>query len=80
MENNACPCCGALPILYQETWHTKLYIDRLGAATILKTETNYCPPYAGCCGNDGQPRRAAFIINFCPECGRDLRPKKEGTP
>ena len=67
-----CPYCTGVAKLYQETWHTRLYIDKLGRRYILKTETCYCPPYADCSTKDN-PRNAAFEINFCPHCGRDLR-------
>ena len=68
----SCPYCTGEEKAYQETWHTKLSIDKLGRCYILKTETCYCPPYADCC-NKGEPHCAAFKINFCPHCGRDLR-------
>lgn len=39
----SCPYCTGVAKLYQETWHTRLYIDKLGRRYILKTETCYCP-------------------------------------
>lgn len=79
MENNACPYCGTDSALYQQTYSTKLYIGRLGGFRILEIETHACPPYADCSIREF-PTRSAFIINFCPHCGRDLRLKEEGTP
>ena len=79
MEINACPYCWTDSTLYQQTHSTKLYIAKMGGAHILETEVHACPPYADCSVRDF-PTHSAFIINFCPHCGRDLRPKKEGTP
>lgn len=79
MKNNPCPYCEKDAAIYQETHHTNLYIEKFGPLHILKTEVNACPPFVEC-SRRGEEICAAFIINFCPHCGRDLRPRERGTP
>lgn len=34
--------------------------------------TNFCPPYSDCVMRN-KFSKSVFIINYCPECGRDLK-------
>ena len=67
-----CEYCKNGKTLYQHTNHTKMYINRFGKARTIEIECNPCPPYANC-SMKGNPARSAFIINFCPNCGADMR-------
>lgn len=73
-----CRHCGGRKTLYQEDRDTKLFINTTGKAQALYVECNPCPPHASCCMKD-IPSRAAFIINYCPECGRPLAPSEPLT-
>ena len=70
-EWNSCVICGGEKKLYQNTHTTKLFMNTFGEATTLVTECMACPPYADCCMK-GISTNSAFIIKFCPECGRPL--------
>lgn len=70
-EWNSCVICGGEKKLYQNTHTTKLFMDTFGESTTLVTECMACPPYADCC-RKGISTNSAFIIKFCPECGRPL--------
>lgn len=64
-------CSGNDETLYQTTNHTALSIDTFGKYRVLVTRVNACPPFAECCMK-GNPVTSAFIINYCPNCGRKL--------
>ena len=66
-----CEYCSGKRVLYQHTNSTKLFVDTFGSARTIVTECNACPPHADCCMN-GIPANSAFLINFCPHCGRPL--------
>ena len=66
-----CEFCSGSKTLYQYTPETKIYIDTFGSAHVLTTECFHCPPYAKC-SMKNIPSRSAFLINFCPNCGRPL--------
>lgn len=66
-----CEFCNGKESLYQYTNSTKLFINTFGKARTLVTECRSCPPYADC-SMKNVPARSAFIINFCPHCGRPL--------
>ena len=66
-----CEYCAGETKLYQRTNNTKLYINTLGRARTIETECMPCPPYSKCCMN-GIPARSAFLIKYCPHCGRKL--------
>lgn len=70
-KNEGCEYCRGEKALYQHTHTTNLYIDTFGKARTIVVECNPCPPYANCC-HKGTPDRSAYIIKFCPECGRKL--------
>lgn len=70
-REDECQFCKGKSLLYQHTNHTKLYMNTSNKARILITECDPCPPFANCCLKNNQAR-SAFIINFCPECGRKL--------
>lgn len=67
-----CEYCRPPAAPYQETYHTKLGLSTFGKARTLVTSCEPCPPHSRC-GSRGRAFRAEFIINFCPNCGRDLR-------
>lgn len=66
-----CKVCNGKTTLYQHTNTTKLFMNTFGKARTLVTECNACPPYADCCMK-GISMNSAFIISYCPECGRPL--------
>lgn len=67
-----CEYCRPKASQYQTSSHTELYLDTLGSHRILQTRCQPCPPHSRCSSN-GRSFRASFVINFCPNCGRDLR-------
>jgi hypothetical protein len=68
---HGCEYCSGRRTEYYHTTNTKLYINTFGNAQALETECNPCPPYSDC-SLRGIPVRSAFIINYCPNCGRKL--------
>ena len=70
-EKKSCQFCEGKNALYQQTNNTKLYINTFGKARTLEVECNPCPPHADC-SMKNIPARSAFIIKYCPECGRKL--------
>ena len=73
-----CEYCAGEKTLYQHTNNTKLYINTFGQARTIETECTPCPPYAKCSMRD-IPARSAFIINYCPHCGRNLTQEVAGN-
>lgn len=67
-----CQYCEGDSVKYQESRYSDLYINSFGKAKHLVVEINVCPPYADCSVKN-MIRRSAFQINFCPNCGADLR-------
>lgn len=65
-------CNGSGRVPYQETHSVKLCLNSFGDARTIEVEANRCPPFADC-PMVNVPARSAFIINFCPNCGADLR-------
>ena len=70
-REKGCEYCNGKRSEYQHTVNTKLSINTIGKARTLETDSSVCPPYANCCMKN-IPARSAFIINFCPNCGRKL--------
>lgn len=68
-----CKYCSGKHALYQQTYHTKVYISKFGRRRTLEIVTDKCPPFARCSAR-GMPACSTFAINFCPECGRNLTP------
>ena len=73
-----CEYCAGESKLYQQTYDTKLYINTFGRARTIENECTPCPPFSKC-SMRGIPARSAFIINFCPECGRKLGKEVAGA-
>ena len=69
-------CGGSQRVLYQETHIAKLFLNTFGNARTIEVEANRCPPFADC-PVVNVPARSAFIINFCPNCGADMRKVSE---
>jgi hypothetical protein len=76
-REKGCEYCNGEKTLYQHTTTTKLYMNTFGKARTLVTECIPCPPYAECCLK-GNSCNSAFLINFCPECGRKLKTAMPG--
>lgn len=74
--SHGCEYCSGKRVEYQHTVNTKLYISTLGKAMVLEVECNSCPPYADCCMK-GIHNRSAFVINYCPNCGKKMDGKEE---
>lgn len=72
-----CEYCAGEDKLYQYTYNTKLFINTMGMAHAIVTECMPCPPYATC-SRKGNPARSAFIIKYCPNCGRELSKEVAG--
>ncbi len=70
-RSKGCEYCRGAESIYQHTNTTKISIKGQLGKKALIVESNPCPPYADCCMKD-VPDRSAFIIRFCPECGRRL--------
>lgn len=68
---NVCEYCSGDNAEYQYTPYAKLYIETVCGKKTFIVECNPCPPYANCCMK-GVPVRSAFIINYCPNCGRKM--------
>lgn len=73
---HGCRYCSGEFVECQHSIHTKVYMNTTGKAQALVTECSPCPPYANCSMRD-VPARSAFIINFCPFCGRKLNSEVE---
>lgn len=65
-REKGCEYCNNGKTLYQETTDTKLYINCSNGARALYVETGFA----------SIPINSAYIINYCPNCGRKL--EKDG--
>jgi len=68
----SCKYCKGIEPSYQSSAYHKIHIDSLGSRKVLRVENIGCPKYVDCSQKD-MNIGSAFIINFCPNCGRDLR-------
>ena len=75
-EWEPCDFCNGEKTLYQETIYTKMFINTFGNKTVIEIECNRCPPYSRCSMKD-IPVRSAFIIDYCPNCGRPFTKEAE---
>ena len=66
-----CKICNGEKTVYQDTYSTKLFMEKFGGSIVLVTEVNACPPYADCSKKEIYTK-SAFQINYGPECGRPL--------
>ena len=64
------------PRQYQKDTYGEIYLVRYGRKTLLLVEQDKCPPYAECSAKN-VPIRSGYEINYCPECGADLRERRE---
>ncbi len=75
MNNPSDPCsfCKGGKVMIGETTETKIFINtgESGQVRTLETECVPCPNNAEC-SLKNVPTRAAFLIEFCPICGRKL--------
>lgn len=69
-------CESQKPTLYQYTRYGDLYFDTVGEMRVLKMVPRICPAFSECSAKD-MNIALDFAINYCPECGRALRYKKE---
>lgn len=76
-REKGCEYCNGTEAEYYHTSNTKLSLNTFGKARTLITECDPCPPYANCALKN-IPARSAFIINFCPECGKRLEGRQDG--
>lgn len=67
-----CEYCNRNEKIYQHSVYGNLYLGSFGKKRTLEFEPNFCPPYAKCSSRD-VCKRIVFQINFCPNCGKDLR-------
>lgn len=69
-----CPVCvtdGSAPV-YQSTRTMEISVNCSNGASALVVESDkFCPTNSNC-GMKNVPVRSAFIIKYCPECGRKL--------
>lgn len=75
-RENGCEYCNGRKAEIAHTHTTKLKMNTFGKARTLVTECDPCPPYSDCCMKH-IPANSAFIIKFCPMCGRKLDMPKE---
>lgn len=80
-QDKGCEYCNGTKSLYQETRNTKIYISTFGEARTLYVEDyGKCPPHEKCIMKC-VPNRTEYLINYCPNCGRNLKGagKSEGV-
>jgi len=73
VEEPVCEYCAGKEAQYKTSTYADLYIDTFGYSRVLVVAPHKCcPTYVDdCCAKDIS-FRVGFIINFCPECGREL--------
>ena len=63
--------------LYQTGTYNDLLISRFDNKSILLVKNKkQCPAFAKCSAKNIAPK-TAFVIHFCPECGRKLDGKED---
>lgn len=70
-ETEPCQYCGGKRVEIGHSHSTALFMDTFGKKQTLETECDPCPDYSQCCMKH-IPARTAFLIHFCPMCGRKL--------
>lgn len=72
-NNKGCKFCSGKKVKYQENRYVNLYIDTFGKHKVLLIEDKKtdCPSNASC-GMKNITLNSAFIIDYCPNCGRKL--------
>lgn len=66
-----CNYCGGKRVELGHSHSTTLFMDTIGKKQTLETECDPCPDYSQC-GMKHVPARTAFLIHYCPMCGRKL--------
>ena len=77
-----CRFCDGEKELYYENRYGDMYLSHFGKRKTLEVVPKGCPPFVKGCSHKGNIDIGAvhivFPINFCPECGKDLRIGKNG--
>lgn len=66
-----CQYCDGEFAEYQRTHCMTLSMGSIGKHRTLEVSACKCPPFVDCYAKDS-PANSAFIINYCPNCGRKL--------
>lgn len=66
-----CQYCDGKFAEYQRTHCVTLSMGTFGKHRTLEVSACKCPPFVDCYAKDC-PANSAFIINYCPNCGRKL--------
>ena len=66
-----CQYCDGKFAEYQRTYCVSLSIGTFGKNRTLEVSACRCPPFVDCAFKNS-PANSAFIINYCPNCGRKL--------
>ena len=70
-DSHPCEYCAGKRVEIGHSYSTKMFIDTFGKKQTLETECDPCPDYARCSMRH-IPARTAFLIHYCPMCGRKL--------
>lgn len=66
-----CQYCDGKFAEYQRTYCMTLSMGTFGKNRTLEVSACRCPPFVDCAFKNS-PANSAFIINYCPNCGRKL--------
>lgn len=70
-----CQYCDGKFAEYQRTCCMTLSMGTFGKNRTLEVTAYRCPPFVDC--SMKHPFKSAFIINYCPHCGRKLKEDEE---
>lgn len=71
-----CQYCDGKFAEYQRTYCMTLSMGTFGKNRTLEVSACRCPPFVDCAFKN-IPASSAFIINYCPNCGRKLKEDEE---